>query len=69
MFHNHPIPKFTVEIARELARDEEFIKDMMVDLVKKGLVTDIRKNPKGVDYIRRIRWTLSKSAYSAYKSL
>jgi len=69
LYHNFPSQKFTVEISRELARDEEFIKSLMLDLKKKGLVIDIRKNPQGIDYSRRIRWRLSNNAYSAYKQL
>lgn len=69
LFHTHPNAKFTVDIARELARDEEFTKSLMLDLKKKSLVNDIRKNPEGIDYSRRIRWRLSNNAYSAYKTL
>jgi len=69
LYHRHPTALFTVSIARETARDEEFIKSLMLELKKKGLVNDIRKNPKGIDYTRRIRWRLSNTAYSAYKSL
>ena len=69
LFHTHPQSKFTVDIARELARDEEFTKSLMMELKKKGLVNDIRKNSEGIDYSRRIRWRLSNNAYSAYKAL
>ncbi len=69
LFHTHPQSKFTVDIARELARDEEFTKSLMLELKKKGLVNDIRKNSEGIDYSRRIRWRLSNNAYSAYKTL
>jgi prolyl-tRNA editing enzyme YbaK/EbsC (Cys-tRNA(Pro) deacylase) len=69
LYHNHPVALFTVSISRELARDEEFIKSLMLDLKKKGLVIDIRKNPQGIDYSRRIRWRLSNNAYNAYKQL
>lgn len=69
LYHKHPASLFTVSIARETARDEEFIKSLMLELRKKDLVVDIRKNPKGIDYSRRIRWRLSNKAYSAYKSL
>lgn len=69
LFHTHPQSKFTVDIARELARDEEFTKSLMMELKKKGLVNDIRKNSEGIDYSRRIRWRLSNNAYSAYRTL
>ncbi|MEM4230543.1 MAG: hypothetical protein QXF25_01580 [Candidatus Pacearchaeota archaeon] len=69
LYHNHPSLKFTAEIAREIARDEEFVKSLLIELRKKNLVVSVKKNPNGVDYARRIRWRLSNQAYSAYKSL
>ncbi len=62
-----PKPQFTSHIAQEIARDEEFTKKLLFDLKKKFLVKDIRKNPKGKEYSRRIRWQLTKEAYKAYK--
>ena len=69
LYHLYPQSRFTAEIARELARDEEFIKALMLELQKKSLVTAIKKNPAGIDYERRIKWRLSNNSYSAYKSL
>jgi prolyl-tRNA editing enzyme YbaK/EbsC (Cys-tRNA(Pro) deacylase) len=62
-----PQSAFTAEIAREIARDEEFIKSLLLELKDKKLVVLIRKNPKGVFYSRRQRWRLSDKAHSAYK--
>ncbi len=58
---------FTLNIAKELARDEEFIKSLLLNLKKKELVIEVKKNPKGFSYLKRSRWKLSDSAYSAYK--
>ncbi|MFH1307226.1 MAG: hypothetical protein ABIH72_00040 [archaeon] len=69
LYHEFPNLKFTAEIAREIARDEEFIKALLLDLKDKGLVVSVKKNPKGVFYSRRIRWKLSNKAYDAYKQL
>ena len=67
LFSLSPKPMFTSHIAQELARDEEFIKKLLLKLKLKKLVIEIKKNPKGVDYIRRARWQLSNSTYQAYK--
>ncbi len=67
LYQEFPQAFFTAQIARELVRDEEFIKSLLVELEKKGLVISIRKSPKGVPYSRRIRWRLSRKAYQAYK--
>lgn len=62
-----PKPLFTAHIAREIARDEEFVKNLLNDLKKKGLVIEILKNPKGKDYLKRSRWKLSDKTYLFYK--
>jgi len=67
LYHNFPKSLFTAEIAREIARDEEFIKTIMQNLQDKKLVSCIRKNSQGIIYSRRCRWSLSPNAYDAYK--
>ena len=70
LFHLYSIfPKqvFTSDIAKELARDEEFIKKLLITLEKKELVIKIDKNPKGLQYSRRLRWRISNKAHNAYK--
>ena len=67
LYSINPKPVFTAHIAREIARDEEFIKKLLLDLKKKKLITEIKKNPKGIDYIRRSRWKLTDKAYEIYK--
>lgn len=57
---------FTVDVAREIARDEEFVKGMMIGLEEKGLVVRVAKNSKGVDYKARMRWRLSNRAHAVY---
>ena len=68
LYNNFPKQPFTSEIAREIARDEEFIRKLLFDLKEKGLVTPIRKNRKGIFFSRRIKWRLSNKAYDAYKT-
>ena len=57
---------FTVDVARELARDEEFVKRLLLELEKKGLVVRVAKNSKGEDYLKRMRWRLSGRAHAIY---
>ena len=66
LFTISPSPAFGASIARETARDEEFIKAILQDLESKKLVISINKNPKGIDYTKRRRWRLSNEAHSAY---
>jgi len=68
LFSVFPKPLFTSDIAKELARDEEFIKQILLDLNKRELTLKLDKNPLGHNYIRRIRWRISNKVYEAYKT-
>ena len=67
LYSINPKPSFTLHIAQEIARDEEFVKKMLLELKKRTLVVEIKKNPKGIDYTRRSRWRLSDKSYEIYK--
>ncbi|MDE1848560.1 MAG: hypothetical protein KGH55_00835 [Nanoarchaeota archaeon] len=68
LFYNSPKPFFTSHLAKEVVRDEEFIKGILENLRKKGLVLGITKNARGIAYKKRIRWKLTDEAYGAYKN-
>ena len=59
---------FASDIAKELARDEEFIKDLLFVLLKKELVVKIDKNPEGIQYSRGLRWRLSNKTHKIYSN-
>jgi hypothetical protein len=67
LFQSSPKLLFTSHIAMEIARDEEFVKELLLDLKRKDLVIEVKKNPDGISYRNRIRWKLSDKAYEAYK--
>lgn len=67
LFQNSPKLLFTFYIAKEIARDEEFVKELLLDLKAKGLISEVNKNPQGILYKKRSRWKLSDKAYDAYK--
>ena len=67
LFTISPESRFTSEIAKEIARDEEFTKLILTELRTKKLVAEIKKNSEGAQYVRRQRWRLSNSAFEAYK--
>lgn len=62
LYDKFPDSLFTSQIAREIARDEEFTKDLLAELKTKDLVISIEKNPDGLKYLRRTRWRLSNQA-------
>jgi hypothetical protein len=57
---------FTVDVARELARDEEFVKRLLLDLEGKKLVVRVSKNANGDAYLKRMRWRISNRAHEVY---
>jgi hypothetical protein len=67
LFSSSPKPLFTAHIAQEIARDEEFIKKLLLELKSKKFIVEIKKNPKGITYLRRSRWRLGDATYKAYK--
>ena len=69
LFSVNPQPVFTAKIAIEIIRDEEFTKKLLLELKKKELVKEIKKNPKGAPYLKRSRWVLTDKTYFVYKNL
>ena len=68
LYSTNPRPMFTFYIAKEIARDEEFVKKLLIDLKKKSLVIEIKKNAKGIEYLKRSRWKLTEEVYLLYRN-
>jgi len=68
LYHCFPEQPFTAKIAKELARDEEFIKRLLFELKDKNLVVSLRKNKKGESFSKRVRWRLATKVYDVYNS-
>jgi predicted transcriptional regulator with HTH domain len=66
LFTENPKPIFTAHIAKEIARDEEFVKSLLKELKEKKLVIEIHKNKEGINYLRRSRWKLANETYNYY---
>ncbi len=69
IFKSSPNAMFTADVARNMARDEEFIKKLLIDLELRGLVASVKKNNNGASYIRRIRWRLTSPTFQAYQKV
>jgi predicted transcriptional regulator with HTH domain len=67
LFTISPEAAFTVSIAKEIARDEEFTKSLLKGLQERNLIVEVKKNKNGLNYTRRQRWRLSNEAFLAYK--
>ena len=68
LYQSFPKDPFTAEIAREIARDEEFVKKLLLELKEKNIVVAIRKNKDGMVFSRKIKWKLSNKVYDLYHS-
>jgi len=68
LYSTNPQAQFTLHIAQEIVRDEEFVKKILLELKTKKLVIEIKKNPQGVLYKRRSRWKLTDATYNIYKN-
>ena len=69
LFHQGLKPLFTSEIATLLVRDEEFIKRLLLELKKDGLIKEIKKSAQGYNYSKWRRWQLTDDAYNALKQV
>lgn len=69
LFENSPRSYYTYEISEELARDDEFVLKLLLDLEKKKLVKRLKKSTKGHNLTKKKSWTITNEAYEAYKSL
>lgn len=52
--------RYTNEIALELRRDKEFVKNLLLEMKKEGYVEEVSKNKKGYSYQTRKRWRIPK---------
>ena len=68
LYSINPKSLFTSYIAKEIARDEEFVKKILLKLKLNNLVVEIKKNFKGETYLRRSRWKISNMTYQIYKN-
>ncbi len=68
VLYNSPRALFANEIAWEVRRDKEFVKKMLLELKGLGLVEEIKKNFKGMEYKKRSRWRLKPNVVDAYES-
>lgn len=68
LYMSFPRPAFTSGVAREIARDEEFVKSLLISLKQKKFVIEVKKNQNGRDYVRRSRWKLGDEVFKAYKN-
>lgn len=69
LYENPAKPLFTVHIAEEMIRDEEFTLRLLEELNKEGLINKIQSNSDGKQYLARKKWTLHPKVYSQYKQL
>jgi predicted transcriptional regulator with HTH domain len=66
LYDSFPKSLFTAEISRLIVRDEDFTKSLLNNLYDKKLIISIKKNSKGVSYLKRNRWRLSNKTHDFF---
>ncbi|MBI5228737.1 hypothetical protein HY991_01405 [Candidatus Micrarchaeota archaeon] len=66
LYDKFPLSMSTVEIADELARDNEFIARVLKFLESKKYVERLEKSNSGVSYTKWMRWKLRKEIKARY---
>ena len=69
LFSENPKAIFTSHIANEIARDEGYIKKLLLELKDKKIVTEIKKNKEGYNYLKRTRWKLTPEIFESFKQI
>ena len=69
LYEVNPKALFTVDIAREILRDEEFTKRLLLELKDSNLLKEVSKSSKGKDFLLRRRWQLTDATFAAFKRL
>ena len=66
LYESYPEFKYTYQVSDSLLRDDEFILDLLKDLERLKLITQIEES-KGKNVKRK--WGLTKLTYEKYKEL
>ena len=69
LYESSPRSLFTIQIAEEIIRDNEFTKKLLLELKSKSLVDEVKRSKEGSTYLKKTKWKLTQEAYSAYKKL
>jgi len=68
LYENILNPPLTMKISNELRRDKEFTKKLLLELKEQGIITEIKKNNKGKNYIKRSRWAIKQEVLEKFKN-
>lgn len=60
LYYEAPIKgMFTKQIADKLIRDKEFIRDLLLEMERRGWIKKLGINKRNYEYIKRRKWILS----------
>ena len=68
LYENNLNPLLTIEISNELRRDKEFTRRLLNELKEQGIITEIKKNNKGKNYIKRSKWAINKEVLNKFQN-
>ena len=68
LYENNLNPLLTIEISNELRRDKEFTRRLLNELKEQGIITEIKKNNKGKNYIKRSKWAINQEVLNKFQN-
>ena len=68
LYENNLNPLLTIEISNELRRDKEFTRRLLNELKEQGIITEIKKNNKGKNYLKRSKWAINKEVLNKFQN-
>ena len=68
LYENNLNPLLTIEISNELRRDKEFTRRLLNELKEQGIITEIKKNNKGKNYLKRSKWAINQEVLNKFQN-
>ena len=68
VYENNLNPLLTIEISNELRRDKEFTRRLLNELKEQGIITEIKKNNKGKNYLKRSKWAINQEVLNKFQN-
>ena len=65
LFEKAPVSLFANEVALEMRRDNEFVKELLLELENVGVVERVEKGVSGRKYRKRMRWRIPHKVLQA----
>lgn len=69
LYENQLKPLFTNEVALILRRDKEFVKRLLLELSKNGIIEEVKMNKRKKSYLLRKKWRIMPNVLKKYEEM